>query len=144
TVDWQWQNAFLDYLAYENIFDTIYWSINPESYSVGGIYNHVYNPLNNTGGWGTWEVPDQRKLDLLYSFRNKDPRPGPVVRGDVNSDDTIDIVDALLTAQYYVGLYPHPFSTRNADVDCDGSVTIVDALLIARYYVGNLSSFTCS
>ncbi|MBN2440042.1 MAG: hypothetical protein JXJ04_01810, partial [Spirochaetales bacterium] len=24
TVDWQWQNAFLDYLAYENIFDTIY------------------------------------------------------------------------------------------------------------------------
>ena len=31
--------------------------------------------------------------------------------GDVNTDQGIDIVDALLVAQYYVGLNPVQFST---------------------------------
>ncbi|MBN2536046.1 MAG: family 43 glycosylhydrolase [Spirochaetales bacterium] len=61
--------------------------------------------------------------------------------GDVNNDGAIDIVDALLTAQYYVGLDPSNFDEGNADVNCDGSIDIVDALLVAQYYVGLVSEF---
>ncbi len=68
------------------------------------------------------------------------PTPGTSL-GDVNASGTIDIVDALLTAQYYVGLNPANFTVANADVNCSGSVDIVDALRIAQYYVGLVTSF---
>jgi endoglucanase len=139
TVDWQWQNAFVDYLVSKGIRDTIYWAINPEHLDAGGIYVHAYDPYNNTDGWGTWEDPDQRKLNLLQKLWDSEQTN----TGDVNGDNTIDIIDALMTAQYYVGITPGGFIARNADVDCDGSITIIDALMIARYYVGLLSSFNC-
>jgi hypothetical protein len=61
--------------------------------------------------------------------------------GDVNNDGNINIVDALLVAQYYVGLNPSNFDTSRADTNCDGSINIVDALLIAQYYVGLVTRF---
>jgi hypothetical protein len=61
--------------------------------------------------------------------------------GDVNASGSIDIVDALLVAQYYVGLNPSNFNLNAADTNCDGSVNIVDALLIAQYYVGLIDRF---
>ncbi|MBN2444787.1 MAG: glycoside hydrolase family 9 protein, partial [Spirochaetales bacterium] len=61
--------------------------------------------------------------------------------GDVNSDNNIDIVDALLTAQYYVDLNPANFNPAAADTNCNGNVDIIDALLIAQYYVGLLTEF---
>ncbi|MBN1700055.1 MAG: hypothetical protein JW881_21270 [Spirochaetales bacterium] len=63
--------------------------------------------------------------------------------GDVNGDNTINIVDALLVAQYYVGLNPSPFERDRADTNCSGAVDIVDALLIAQYYVGLIDSLSC-
>jgi len=51
------------------------------------------------------------------------------------------IGDALLVAQYYVGLNPASFDQSKADTNCDGSVDIVDALLIAQYYVGLIIEF---
>ncbi|MBN2533187.1 MAG: hypothetical protein JXB88_09865 [Spirochaetales bacterium] len=56
--------------------------------------------------------------------------------GDVNNDGAIDIIDALLCAQYYVGLSPSNFDTGIADVNTDGEITIIDALYLAQYYVG--------
>jgi aryl-phospho-beta-D-glucosidase BglC (GH1 family) len=64
--------------------------------------------------------------------------------GDVNTSGTIDIVDALLTAQYYVGLPVSNFNATMADVNCSGTIDIVDALLIAQYYVALISTFPCS
>jgi len=61
--------------------------------------------------------------------------------GDVNSDGLIDIVDALLTAQYYVGLSPSGFNPAVSDTNCNGVTDIVDALLIAQFYVGLKISF---
>jgi pectate lyase len=60
--------------------------------------------------------------------------------GDVNTSGGIDIVDALLIAQYYVGLNPTNFDQSAADVNGDGSINIVDALLLAQYYVGLIAS----
>lgn len=53
----------------------------------------------------------------------------------------MDIVDALLVAQFYVGLDPANFNAANADANCDGTIDIVDALLIAQYYVGLITGF---
>lgn len=61
--------------------------------------------------------------------------------GDTNHDSSIDIVDALLIAQYYVNLYPSGFYTGQADVDATGNIDIIDALLIAQYYVGLITEF---
>jgi len=54
--------------------------------------------------------------------------------------DGINIVDALLIAQYYVGIIPQYFDQNAADVNSDSSINIVDALLIAQYYVGLITS----
>lgn len=62
-------------------------------------------------------------------------------RGDVNDDNTIDIIDALMIAQFYVGLNPSGFNAANADTNCDGSIDIIDALLVAQYYVGLVNQF---
>jgi hypothetical protein len=56
--------------------------------------------------------------------------------GDVNSSGGIDIVDALIVAQAYVGLNPANYDSYVADVNADDGINIVDALLIAQYYVG--------
>ncbi|MBN2442174.1 MAG: protease inhibitor I42 family protein [Spirochaetales bacterium] len=70
---------------------------------------------------------------LLFS---QEPIP-PVQPGDVNEDNLVDIVDALLVSQHYVGLDPRGLvNTSVADVDNNGEIDIVDALLIARFYVG--------
>jgi hypothetical protein len=69
------------------------------------------------------------------------PTAAPGNIGDVNNSGAIDIVDALLVAQYYVGLNPSNFDISKADTNCNGSVDIVDALLIAQYYVGLISRF---
>lgn len=64
--------------------------------------------------------------------------------GDVNSDGNVNVADALLISQYYVGINPNNFDYSKADTNCDGSVNITDALLVAQYYVGAITSFPCS
>jgi hypothetical protein len=61
--------------------------------------------------------------------------------GDTNGDGVVDIIDALLTAQYYVDLNPADFIPGNADTNCDGAIDIIDALLIAQYYVDLITGF---
>lgn len=58
------------------------------------------------------------------------------ITGDSNTDYVVDILDALIVAQYYVGLNPSNFDIDSADVNIDSSVDILDALMIAQLYVG--------
>jgi len=69
--------------------------------------------------------------------------PLPNLLGDANSSGIIDIVDALMTAQYSIGLNPPNFNLAAADVNCSASINIVDALIIAQYYVGLIAQFPC-
>jgi endoglucanase len=63
--DEQWQNHFVDYLISRGIANSFYWSINPESADTYGVFTMPYDPINNTGGWGTWSGTDSRKTALL-------------------------------------------------------------------------------
>lgn len=70
------------------------------------------------------------------------PDYGTPQMGDVNEDFRVDIIDALLVSQVYVGLYGTPmFNTKYADVSGDGQINIIDALLIAQKYVGLIDEF---
>ena len=70
------------------------------------------------------------------------PTPSPV-KGDVNGDDVINIIDALMIAQYAVRFAPTGFIAANADVNCDSIISVVDALIIAQINVGLISAFPC-
>ena len=68
--------------------------------------------------------------------------------GDVNGDGVVNIGDALLTAQYDVGLRPcgqAPFSHPElCDVNRDAACNIGDALKMAQCDVGLIScAFVC-
>ncbi len=66
TIDQQWQSAFVDYLLSKCILDNVYWSINPESGDTGGLYTTPYDPVSNTGGWGTWGSLDSAKMTMVH------------------------------------------------------------------------------
>ena len=61
--------------------------------------------------------------------------------GDSNHSGSVDIIDALLVAQFYVGLNPPNFDSGLADVNASGNIDIIDALLLAQYYVGLITQF---
>jgi hypothetical protein len=70
TTDEQWQNAFVNYLIKKKMYDSFYWSINPESADTYGIFKSPYDPVSNTTGWGTWSQVDSKKLNLLGRLWN--------------------------------------------------------------------------
>ncbi|MBN2441140.1 MAG: CotH kinase family protein [Spirochaetales bacterium] len=103
------------------------------------------------GGFGTqttetWEEQIQIVKDFLINraeWIDQSWGTGqPITNlGDVNNNGSIDIIDALLIAQYYVNMIPDNFDVTKGDVNSDGSINIIDALLISQYYVGIISSF---
>jgi hypothetical protein len=93
-------------------------------------YTKNLDPVNGTG------------IELTIVEKGTGVTPDPGLKGDVNSNGTIDIFDALLVAQHYVNL-PVSIDLTQADTDCDGNINIRDALLIAQYYVQLITEF-CS
>jgi len=80
-----------------------------------------------------------------YKFSYK-VKGGSVLKGDVNMDGTLNILDAQNTAQYVVNIFKsgicnslnkgEEICTELADINCDGVVNILDAYQIARCAVG--------
>ncbi|MBN2736549.1 MAG: hypothetical protein JXR70_06170 [Spirochaetales bacterium] len=68
---------------------------------------------------------------------------GAQMFGDVNDDQTVNVVDALLIAKYYVNVAVDVFNEDMADVNCSGNIDIVDGLLIARFYIKLINQFPC-
>ena len=62
------------------------------------------------------------------------------VRGDVDSDGVVDLADAVLVINYYVGKPITIFNNYAADVDGDGVIDLADAVKIINYYVGKIPS----
>lgn len=84
TTDQQWQNAFVNYLVKIGVLNSFYWSINPESSDTYGIFTTPYDPISNTGGWGTWLATDTRKLNLLAKLWNATAPVVPAKQGTIS------------------------------------------------------------
>ena len=67
-------------------------------------------------------------------------RKGYRMFGDIDEDNTVNIIDALMIARYTVGNTPVTYDQEVADVNLDGSCNIIDALIIAQYSVGLITS----
>jgi endo-1,3-1,4-beta-glycanase ExoK len=157
----EWQSSFIKWYVDGELVYT--YNNNGQGFPVteSKIMINYWNGDSSVTGWlGTFDqqVPQRVSYDWIrylktnpYTNQTPDPTPTstPIVTptpdtgtlGDVNSNGTINIVDALLVAQEYVGLNPPNFNAAYADTDCNGTVNIVDALLIAQYYVGLISWF---
>jgi len=58
--------------------------------------------------------------------------------GDVDGDYVVDLADAVLVINYYVGKSVSKFNALAADVDGDGIIDLADAVRIINYYVGKI------
>jgi len=102
----------------------------------------IQGAITNNVNYGEyWQIPWDLGIIRNYSGTITTSTGTQGLPGDVNLNGVVDIIDALLVAQHYVGLNPATFDVAAADTNCDGSVDIVDALLIAQYYVGLLVEF---
>ncbi|MBN1699309.1 MAG: cellulase family glycosylhydrolase [Spirochaetales bacterium] len=159
-----WMTAFRDFIAENNLNHT-FWCLNQDSGDTGGIlagsaweqvdenkYNFIKPTLwqDVSGRFVSLdhEVPLGSKGITLTDYYSNPANPtfppgpspsptGPGLprKGDVNSDDSVDIVDALIIARYCVKLPVPIFNDYAADVNDDGLINIIDALIVTRISV---------
>jgi hypothetical protein len=69
------------------------------------------------------------------------PTPMPQgVRGDVNCDQQVNAIDALLILQLDAGIIHSLLCSQNGDVNHSGSTNSVDAAVVLQYVAGLISS----
>ncbi|MBQ7906950.1 MAG: InlB B-repeat-containing protein [Clostridia bacterium] len=56
--------------------------------------------------------------------------------GDVNDDGTVDLMDAVLLAKFYVNSSEYPLETKEADLNLDKAITPDDIVALLEYIVG--------
>ena len=106
----------------------------------------VKRGLRNADGSGkaiTLSAPaDKNSAPIaLFTFEYAKTEPD-VMYGNVNGDNTIDVSDALLVCQFYLGnVAPTDAQNAAADVNGDGAVDVSDALMICQFYLGNITEF---
>ena len=94
----------------------------------------------NAGNWaasaGTdaddseWVVLDQNTWDYLGSHPHE--FESPCSPGDVNGDDTVNVLDVVQTVNYILN-GPFDFATDCADVNADGVVNVLDVVLTVNF-----------
>ena len=77
----------------------------------------------------------------LFTFEYAKTEPD-VKYGDVNNDGTVDVSDAMLVCQIYLGnVTPTDAQKLAANVSGDDAVDVSDAMMICQYYLGNITEF---
>ena len=66
------------------------------------------------------------------------------MKGDVDGDGVVDLADAVLVINHYVGKAVSKFVEKAADVDGDGVIDLADAVRIINFYVGKVQSLAPS
>ncbi len=69
-------------------------------------------------------------LELAWNVRT---------RGDVNSDNTVNVKDATAIQKYCAGMQTSAFVYKNADVNTDGKVNVKDATTVQKFVAGLVS-----
>jgi hypothetical protein len=60
---------------------------------------------------------------------------GCFIRGDVNRDGNISLLDVIYLANYVLKGGTAPIPLASGDVNCDGKYDLVDVILLARYVI---------
>lgn len=113
----------------------------------GNIIQSTYNAGDYKQNWSVREVSSseaESSSEIESSSENSTPDSSEisVAYGDVNSDGTINTLDALAILKYVVGLETLDQNQfKSADLDFDGKITSADALCILKYVVGIISEF---
>lgn len=77
----------------------------------------------------------------LFTFEYAKTEPD-VKYGDMNNDGTVDVSDAMMVCQIYLGnATPSDAQKLAADVSGDGKVDVSDAMMICQFYLGNITEF---
>lgn len=59
-----------------------------------------------------------------------------ILPGDVNSDGTVDITDAIMIVYHTLGSTPEGFNEKMADMNGDGTIDLTDAIIIVYQTLG--------
>ena len=63
-----------------------------------------------------------------------------IIKGDVNGDKKVDVMDSLRLFRYVAGTYTQPVNKTAADVNGDGVVDVMDSLRLFRFVAGVITS----
>jgi sialate O-acetylesterase len=95
------------------------WAINP----IGNLYNKEGLPASPFRTDGTFVV-------------------NPVIKGDVNDDAQVDVIDMVLVKKHILGIEELTGNALEAaDVDSSGSVDAIDLSMIKKYLLGLITEF---
>ena len=102
--------------------------------------------VRNEDGSGkaiTLQAPADKNSAPIALFTFEYAKTEPDVKyGDMNNDGTVDVSDAMLVCQIYLGnATPTDAQKLAADVSGDGKVDVSDAMMICQFYLGNITEF---
>ena len=63
-------------------------------------------------------------------------QPYIMVRGDVNADGDVNLVDLMMIVDHLLGISNADFHFNNADLDCNGEVSLVDLMIEVDILLG--------
>ncbi len=86
-----------------------------------------------------YEFAISSDITLTAKFLEDTSDVEDVIKGDINGDEKVTAVDAMLIAQLASGRRTDEVMYSKADINGDGKVTAVDAMLVARYASGRIS-----
>ena len=97
----------------------------------------------------TVQISDSEKIATGYIVKLivddiEQDRKTIVVKGDVNGDGNVTLIDAVGASYHYIGIQNNDPTKRRlvneyllaADANGDGNVTLIDAVGIAYHYIG--------
>ena len=89
------------------------------------------------------ELPENYDVTIVQEgnwFKVTCSLKGTPILGDVDNDNEVSIVDAVIIQRYDIGMPVKAFNSDFADVNNDQSIDIIDSTVIQRYLAG----FDCS
>lgn len=117
----EWDSVYLEEIAVDSFSGVI------PTHDDGVVIEYYFEAGDSTG---RFEVLPRGAPQGFFSFYIL---PGPVKCGDANSDDIVDVSDAVYIINYAFAGGPAPDPEESGDVNCDDGVDVSDAVYIINY-----------
>lgn len=118
------------YLSRSQVFDfdstQLFDSLRQSQQNVSGLFSdtsYYYWKVKAYDLWGSQRWSDQVKRFTVQSW----------IRGDVNTDKSLSLADAIYLANFLLKGGSSPFPLASGDCDCDGFIKLSDVIFLANY-----------